>query len=56
MLEWELFLGLVNDIVYRVSLGEGEDPSTSRVEFVNQRVKELAMELVRENRAVLREL
>ena len=36
-----LFLELVNDIIYMVSLGEEGDPSTARVEYVNRKVKDI---------------
>ena len=36
-----LFLELVNDIIYMVSLREGEDPSTAKVEYVNRKVKDI---------------
>ncbi|GEM_PF-1354671 len=36
-----LFLELINDIIYMISLGEGENPSTARVDYINSRVKDI---------------
>lgn len=36
-----LFLELINDIVYMVSLKEEEDPARARVSYVNHRVKDI---------------
>ena len=36
-----LFLELVNDIIYMISMREGEDPSTAKVEYVNRKVKDI---------------
>jgi len=36
-----LFLELVNDIVYMVSLKDSTDPATARVEYINRKVKDI---------------
>ncbi|MDQ7082514.1 MAG: hypothetical protein Q9N34_05830 [Aquificota bacterium] len=36
-----LFLELINDIIYMISLRDSRSPSTARVEYINRKVEDI---------------